>query len=304
VSQTPEADPAAEPVCPRHPDRVAYVRCQRCERPVCPECQRPAAVGVQCVDCVRESAKASRTVRTTFGGAVTDGRPVVTYTLIGICVALWLVQKAWPAFTDHLEFAPYAAQQRPWTFLTAAFLHSPTNYLHIATNMYALYICGQFLEPMLGRARFLGLYLVCALGGSVGFLLLASPTFPPPGETGAWWTATVGASGAVFGLFGALLVLNRKLGVSSAGLIVLIAINAVIGFIPGANIAWQAHLGGLITGIVAATVIVFAPRERRDLVQWGGLAGILVLLLVLSVVKFQTVPAEVSQQAAFILGGG
>ena len=175
---------AGEPVCPRHHDRVAYVRCQRCERPVCPECQRPAAVGIQCVDCVREGARQQRTVKTVFGGTVTDGRPLATYTLIGICVAVWLVQKSVPTFTDKLEFAPYAASHRPWTFLTAAFLHSPTDVLHILSNMYALWICGQYLEPMLGRARFVGLYIVSAIGGSVGYLLLASPVLPTQGEIG------------------------------------------------------------------------------------------------------------------------
>lgn len=289
---TSPAQPDVEPVCPRHPDRVAYVRCQRCERPVCPECQRPAAVGVQCVDCVREAAQGARTVRTPFGGAVTDGRPLVTYTLIGACFVIWLVQRASPAFTDHLEFEPYAAWHRPWTFLTAAFLHSPTDITHILSNMLALYMCGQFLEPMLGRARFLALYLVSAVGGSVGFLLLASPHVSADGfATGDWFTGTVGASGAVFGLFAALVVLNRKLGLSSTGVFVLIAINAYLGFTV-ANIAWQAHLGGLVTGGVAAALLVFAPRERRDLVQWGGLAGVLVLLVVASLVKFSTVPAD------------
>jgi membrane associated rhomboid family serine protease len=301
VSEVPgQPQTQAEPVCPRHPDRVAYVRCQRCERPVCPECQRPAPVGVQCVDCVRESAKTTRTVRTAFGGAVTDGRPLVTYTLIGACVVLWLVQKSVPTFTDHLEFAPYAASHRPWTFLTAAFLHSPTSILHIASNMYALYICGQFLEPLLGRARFLGLYLVSAVGGSVGFLLLASPSLNFDSN---WWTPTVGASGAVFGLFAALVVMNRKLGVSSAGVFVLIAINAFLGFtVP--NIAWQAHLGGLVTGAVAATLLIFAPKERRALVQWAGLAAVLVVLCAVSLVKFGTVPTEVSDQATLLVQRG
>jgi membrane associated rhomboid family serine protease len=295
---------AAEPVCPRHTDRVAYVRCQRCERPVCPECQRPAAVGVQCVDCVRQAAKQTRTVHTVFGGTVTDGRPLATYTLIGICVVVWLIQKSVPSFTYKLEFAPYAASHRPWTFLTAAFLHSPTNYLHIASNMYALWICGQYLEPLLGRARFVGLYLVSALGGSVGYLLLARPQLLVDRSVPAWWTPTVGASGAVFGLFAALVILNRHLGRSSAGVFVVIAINAVIGFLPGADIAWQAHLGGLVTGAVVSAVLVKAPRERRAQVQWAGLIGVLVLLVVLTLVKFQTVPAEVSQQAALYVQQG
>jgi membrane associated rhomboid family serine protease len=304
VSQTPSQPPSqppteAEPVCPRHPDRVSYVRCQRCERPVCPECQRPAAVGIQCIDCVREGAREIRTARTMFGGAVTDGRPLFTYGLIIACVVIWLLQRADPTLTDRLEFAPYAASHRPWTFLTAAFLHSPSNVLHIASNMYALWICGQYLEPLLGRVRFAALYLVSAVGGSVGFYLLAHPELPQQGQQ-AWWTPTVGASGAVFGLFASLIVFNRKMGLATAPIFVLIGINAVLGFaVP--NIAWQAHLGGLVTGAAAAAVLVFAPKERRVVVQWTGLAVLLAVLVVLSVLKAESVPAEVREQAALLL---
>ena len=169
--------------------------------------------------------------------------------------------------------------------------------------MYALYICGQYLEPLLGRVRFVGLYVVSAIGGSVGYLLLADPSLPTNGIANAWFTPTVGASGAVFGLFAALVVLNRKLGVSSAGVFALIGINAVLGFVvPG--IAWQAHLGGLVTGAAAAAVLVFAPKERRHLIQWAGLAGVLVLLVALTLVKFGTVPADVSEQARLFLQQG
>jgi membrane associated rhomboid family serine protease len=303
VSQTP-TDPQAstvEPVCPRHPSRVSYVRCQRCERPVCPECQRPAPVGIQCVDCVREASKQTRQVKTAFGGAVTDGRPLATYTLIALCFVVWLGQQASTTLTDKLEFAPYAASHRPWTFLTAAFLHSPTNVLHIASNMYALWICGQALEPMLGRARYLGLYLVSALGGSVGYLLLASPVLPTQGGSNTWWTGTVGASGAVFGLFAALVVLYRKMGLSTVPIFVLIGINAVLSFTVH-GIAWQAHLGGLVTGAIASAVLILAPKARRSTVQWAGLGGVLVLLVVLTAVKLGTVPADVSQQASVFLG--
>jgi membrane associated rhomboid family serine protease len=269
---------------------------------VCPQCQRPAAVGIQCVDCVRQGAREQRTVRTQFGGAVTDGRPIVTYTLIGICVVVWLVQKSVPSFTEHLEFAPYAATHRPWTFLTAAFLHSPTDYLHILSNMYALWICGQALEPMLGRVRFAALYVISALGGSVGYLLLADPT-PYVSGSPAWWTGTVGASGAVFGLFGALVVLHHKLSLPAAPIYVLIGINAVLGFVVQ-GIAWQAHAGGLVTGLLCSGVLFFATGRRRLQLQWAGLVAVCVLLLVVTVVKEQTVPADVSQQAAFFLGSG
>jgi membrane associated rhomboid family serine protease len=170
----------AEPVCPRHPDRVAYVRCQRCGRPTCPECQRPAAVGIQCVDCVREGQKSMRAPRTQFGAKVaSDGRPVVTMTIIGLCAAIWVLQKASPPFSAALEFWPPAARSEPWRFLTSAFEHSPGQVLHILFNMYALWILGSYLEPMLGRLRFAALYLICAIGGSVGYLWLTSPQLEP-----------------------------------------------------------------------------------------------------------------------------
>jgi len=276
----------AEPVCPRHPDRVSYVRCQRCGRPTCPECQQPAAVGVQCVDCVREGQKSIRAPRTQFGAKVTPGeRPVVTLTIIVICVAVWLVQKASPSFSDALAFWPPAARSQPWRFLTAAFEHDTAAGLplHILFNMYALWVLGQYIEPMLGRVRFAVLYLVSAIGGSVGYLLLTSPQLDPAsGAVG--WSATVGASGAVFGLFGALIVFNRHLGRSSRPLYALLAVNAVIGFVPG--IAWQAHVGGFLTGMALAALITStAPTNRRRL-QMPALVAVLVLLAVVATAKY------------------
>ena len=278
---------AAVPVCPRHLDRVSYVRCQRCGRPTCPQCQRPAAVGVQCVDCVREGQRSVRAPRTQFGAAVRDGRPVVTLTIIGICTAVWLLQQVSPTVTQELSFAPYQGVSEPWRFLTAAFAHAQGQPLHILFNMFALYQIGSYLEPMLGRVRFASLYLISALGGSVGYLLLASPpgTVEDLRQGSAWVIGTVGASGAVFGLFAALLVLNRHLGRSSAGIVVVLAINAVLGFvIPG--IAWQAHLGGAITGaVLAALITVTAPRPRQRL-QLPALAVVALIVIGLAVAKY------------------
>jgi len=279
-----------EPVCPRHPDRVSYVRCQRCGRPTCPECQQPAAVGIQCVDCVREGQKSMRMPRTQFGAKVTPGgRPAVTMTIIGICVAVWLMQRASPTLSAALEFWPPAARTEPWRFLTSAFEHSPGQLLHILFNMYALWVMGSYLEPMLGRLRFAALYLICAIGGSVGYLWLTSPQLDPVAGV-YYWVPVVGASGAVFGLFGALLVLNRHLGRSSGPIIGVIAINAVIGFVvPG--IAWQAHLGGLLTGIALAAVITTtAPQNRRRL-QLPAITAVLVLLAVAAMAKYAIVGA-------------
>jgi membrane associated rhomboid family serine protease len=288
-------DPAAEepteaeaPVCPRHPDRVAYVRCQRCGRPACPECQRPAAVGVQCVDCVQEAKRTAPRVRTVFGGsadsAAVNGRPVVTLTIIGVCVVSWLLQLVTAgAWTHLLWFWPWGGAIEPYRFLTASFLHS-TSPLHILFNMYALWITGQFLEPLLGRLRFGVLCLLSAIGGSVGVLLLAGD----PATSAAWQIPVVGASGMVFGLFGAMLPVMRRLGRSMGQVLVLLAINGAIGFfVP--NISWQAHLGGLVTGALVAAAYAYAPKDHRATVAWVvPLAGI-ALLAGLAVMRYSSV---------------
>ena len=165
-------------MCPRHPDRESYVRCQRCMRPTCPECQRPAAVGIQCVDCVAEGAKTVRQARTVFGGTVTDGRPVATMTIIGICLVVFVGQYVVPGLQGQVSFVPALGQSEPWRFLTSAFAHGGIT--HIAFNMYALWVMGSYLEPMLGRARFVAIYLLSALGGSVMYLLLSTPADRAP----------------------------------------------------------------------------------------------------------------------------
>jgi len=228
--------------------------------------------------------------RTQFGAKVSsDGRPVVTLAIIVIAVAVWLLQQVSSQVTRELAFVPVLGSSEPWRFLTAAFVHAPRQPLHILFNMYALWQIGQYLEPMLGRVRFAILYLVSAFGGSVGYLLLASPPALPLTQAGIdhsnWVVSMVGASGAVFGLFGALLVLNRHLGRSSGPMFGVLAINAVLGFVvPG--IAWQAHLGGVLTGAALAGVItVTAPQVRRRL-QLPALVAVLVLLAVATVAKY------------------
>lgn len=270
-------------MCPRHPDRVSYVRCQRCGRPACPECQRPAAVGVQCVDCVAESSKAARNVRTAFGATVRGGRPVVTLTIIGLCVVSWVLQLATGgAWTQQWAFSPATGQDEPWRFLTAAFLHSTTP-LHILFNMYALWLVGPFLEQAFGRGRFVALYLLSALGGSVGVLLLADPMGL------SWQQGVVGASGAVFGLFGAIIPVLRRLGRNAGQIVALIAINMALPFFVG-GIAWEAHVGGLIVGLAIGAGYAWAPRERQQLVGWALPAVVGVVLVALSVWKYSTVP--------------
>lgn len=292
MSTSPSGDPGAVagiPVCPRHPDRESYVRCQRCERPVCPECQRPAAVGVQCIDCVKEQGRTVRSARTVFGGRVTDRPARVTHGIIALCVGVYLLQVTLGSvFTGQFEYAPYLTIAEPWRMLTAAFLHSPSFVLHILANMYALWIVGPYLERLLGPVRFAALYLLSALGGSVGFFVLADA-----GSAWSWARATVGASGAIFGLFATLLLVNRRLGRDSAGIVGVIVINGVLGFMPNLNIAWQAHLGGLVTGGLVAAVLVYSPHQGRSRWHPLGLASIAVLLLALIMIKIALVPADV-----------
>lgn len=279
ASPPPPPVPAGEaPVCPRHPDRVSYVRCQRCGRPTCAQCQRPAAVGVHCIDCVRAAAASRRSGTTVFGGRVRGGRPVVTFTLIGLSVLSFLLQRTVPGWTDLWWFSPVQGYAQPWRFLTAAFVHSPGSLLHIGFNMYALWILGQFLEPALGRWRFIALYLTSAVGGSVAVLLLVT-------SSSGWLTPVVGASGAVFGLFGALLLALRRLGRDATQIVLVLVINAVLGFvIPG--IAWQAHLGGLLTGLALGGAFAYAPRGSRMTVGVVGVALVAVVLVALAAARY------------------
>jgi membrane associated rhomboid family serine protease len=238
---------------------------------------------------VREQARGVRTPRTVFGGQAraVAAPPRVTQGLIGLCVLVYLVQIIPGSdVTSRFLFAPVVAIDQPYRFLTSAFLHSPGLPLHILFNMYALWLVGPYLEQLLGRARFLALYLLSAIGGSVFFLLLADPF-----NRTQWFGGAVGASGAVFGLFGALVVVNRRLGRESRSIIALIVINAALGFIIP-NVAWQAHLGGLLTGAAVAAVMAYAPRAKsRTLAQVGGVATVAGILVLLVVYKIATVPA-------------
>lgn len=246
------------PTCPRHPGVTTYVRCQRCNRPVCHACQRPAAVGVQCVDCVAAQQKAARPIRTIAGGKARAGTPYVTYGIIGLCVALFVVQMAAPGVWSAMVFVPAIAEAQPWRFLTAAFLHASIP--HILFNMYALYLVGPSLEKALGIWRYVSLYVLSAIGGSVSVLLFASP------DAQSWVTQTVGASGAVFGLFAALALTLRRVGSSETQILVLIGINLAIGFIlPG--ISWEAHVGGLLVGAILGGAYLFAPREKSTMIS-------------------------------------
>jgi membrane associated rhomboid family serine protease len=252
-------------------------------------------VGIQCVDCVREAARATPARRTQFGGLVTTGRTGrVTFVVIGLCVVLFVGELVRPSLVGSFSLVPYAAWDEPWRLLTGSFLHSPSSVFHILFNMFALWQIGPYLEQLLGRVRFVLLYLVAALGGSAGVILLAAA--PPAGTSPSvatavaqgWFTQVIGASGAVFGLFGALLVLNRHLGRTTAGIGVILLINAVIGFVvPG--IAWQAHLGGFVSGVAAAGVLTALNKPALRRYSVPALVGVLVVVGLLILAKYLTV---------------
>lgn len=281
----PAQSPFGQITCYRHPDRPTAVRCTRCGRPVCPECMRSAAVGHQCVDCVQAAAYAVPPVRTAAGGILRQGMPVVTYALIAVNVAVFVLQIASRTLQYKLSLFPVAvAGGQYYRLLTSAFMHY--GIIHILFNMWALYVLGPPLEQHLGRLRFAALYLLSALGGSV-VVYLFSPLN----------AATAGASGAIFGLFGATLVAAKRLNLDVRWLIGLIVINLFITFtVPG--ISWQGHLGGLITGALVAAVYVYAPRGQRTLVQAGFSIGLLAVFVVL--VSWRT--TEIVDMAARVSG--
>lgn len=270
--------PSGPPVCVRHPDRPTGLACTRCGRPACTDCLREAAVGHQCVDCVaaaRGAARRARSLPRSGGPARRAGRPVVVWSLVALNVLLYVLTAAqardplnntgsplWKAWA--LVPADVAAGDW-WRLVTAGFLHIGP--IHIASNMFALWVLGRDLELVLGRARFLGLYLVSLLGGAVAVVL-----FSPADEYVA------GASGAVFGLMGGLLLVLVRLRRPLGQVIALIVLNLVLSeVIP--NISIAGHIGGLVVGALATAVIVYAPPRRRTAVQAGGLAGITVLLV-------------------------
>lgn len=258
----PQQTPPGPPACYRHFDRPAYVGCTRCGRPVCGECMRAAAVGHHCPDCVQAAVVAAPRVRVRSGAT-----PVITYTLIAVNVAVFLLQIFAPESQARLELWPPAvAGGDYYRLVTSAFVHY--GILHILFNMYALYVLGPPLERHLGRPRFGALYALSAMGGSV-VVYLFSPTN----------VSTAGASGAIFGLFGATLVGAKQLNLDMRWLVTLIVLNMAITFtFPG--VSWQGHLGGLVTGVAVGAAYFHTPRA---LAQAGvSLALVAVFLALIS----------------------
>lgn len=297
--------------CYRHPDRETRNTCARCERPICPDCMISAAVGYQCPECVRGVSPASggagggqgggwqrvrqsigagggasraNQPRTMAGGTQAADPRLITKIIIGLNIAVFIAAKIYgDRLVDDLVLfgrattEPFGGQlqgvaEGEWyRLLTSMFLHQ--QFWHIGMNMLGLWFLGPPLESALGRWRFTVVYLLSGLGGGALTYLIAAPVQP-----------SLGASGAIFGLFGAMGVLMRRLQYDMRPILILIGINLVFTFTVG-NIAWQAHIGGLVVGALIALAMVHAPRQRRALVQYGTCAALLVVIVGVCVVR-------------------
>jgi membrane associated rhomboid family serine protease len=261
-------------VCYRHPTRETNVSCSNCGRPICPDCMTSTPVGMRCPDCARERTQVRRV---SFGG-LAAGRAPATYALIAINVVFFIAELATGAsgfevggtVYRHLAlFGPAVDNGDWWRIITGGFLHA--GLFHILLNMVGLYFLGSLLEPGIGTARFLGVYVVSLLAGSFGALLV-TPATP-----------TVGASGAIFGLLSAAFVMARHRGLEqlSAQIGFYIVINLVFTFnVTGISIG--AHVGGLIGGALAALTIAFAERRRSR----ESLAFEVIVLVTLAAISF------------------
>jgi membrane associated rhomboid family serine protease len=241
---------------------------------------RVAAVGHQCVECVESGAATIRPPVTQFGGREQpSGIPVVTIALIAINVLAFVLEMALPGVEKDLALWPPAVADGQWyRLVTSAFMHyGPT---HLLLNMWALFVVGPSLEMLLGRLRYGALYALCGLGGSV-LVYLISPIN----------TATAGASGAIFGLFAATLVVGKRLAYDVRWVVAVIVINMVYTFVvPAVSsqlISWQGHVGGLVTGGVVAAAYVYPPKERRNLVQ--AITTIVTLVVFAALIWWRTV---------------
>lgn len=295
--------PVSAPVCYRHNSRETYVRCTRCDRPICHDCMNEASVGHQCPECVTQGRRTQRPAVTAFGGGALGARGYVTISLIAInCVMLVLsiLSSKHPGTavgggglggllggnTPLLEQLgvygePIARGQfhhlvygvshgEYYRLLTGMFMHY--GLLHLATNMWALWVLGRPLEALFGPVRFLAIYLVCGIGGNVAVYVFAPNSL------------SAGASTAIFGLFAVFFFVLRKLGRSVATLVPLLVINLVITFsVPGISVA--GHVGGLITGALVGVGVTYAPRSRRTQIQAAVIVGALVLLSLATVWK-------------------
>jgi membrane associated rhomboid family serine protease len=278
--QPPQYQQAA-PRCYRHPDRETWVSCTRCERPICPDCLRPAAVGFQCPQCVAEGQATTRQPKTMYGGRVVARTGLVTAVIAALNIVAYIATAVTStAGVNHntqsklfnqltLDPVLVAVDHEYWRLIGSAFMH--IGLLHLVLNMVALGVVGPSLERYLGYWRYLALYVLSALGGSLFVYLFDI-------------RGAAGASGAIFGLFAAVVVVSRNLGLDLRPMLVTIGINFAFSFTPG--ISLYGHLGGFVTGGLTAFALVYAPKgANRTPIQILAMGGILAVIIALVIFR-------------------
>ncbi|MCX2948526.1 rhomboid family intramembrane serine protease [Lentzea sp. NEAU-D7] len=268
------------PVCARHSDRPTRLRCSRCDRPACPDCLRDASVGMQCVDCVNEGARTVRQARTSAGAVVSNGRPVITQVMIALNVLAYVVtvvQSGSPMnnsraglFTATSMIPELTANGEWWRILTSGFMHF--GLLHLALNMAALFVVGPVVEQELGKLRYSAVYFLSLLGGSAAAFYF-----------GTVCQQLAGASGAVFGLMGALLIVFKRQKRDISTIVVVVGINLVSNLFTNASLL--GHLGGFVIGGLLTLAFVKAPAKNRNAYQIGAVAAAALLLGVMFVLR-------------------
>lgn len=301
----PSSEPTNRPtMCSQHNDVAALTFCQRCGEPICGDCMIEAPVGYQCPRCVASGQRRTRSDELPFGGRAHKGTRSTTSVIMGINAVIWVailltggsssllvrllaltpqglclaaqegryyagVDASTCAALPGTTWAPGVADGAVWQVITSGFVH--VDLLHILSNMLILWFIGPNLEQILGRSRFIAMYVLSLIGGSTVVMWLS-------GES----TTSLGASGAIFGLLGALLILSIRTKGDIRGVLMWIGLNLVITVMGLGTISWQAHLGGLAAGLLATVIIVYTPgaRQRRSLTQWILLGAFAALLAV------------------------
>ena len=242
-----------EPVCINHSDQITYVRCSRCEKYICTDCMRPASIGYQCPKCASDSTPVIRGISKSRFIPSPENNQVTKFLGI-LLISIYVAQIVFGdiLISNYALFAPSVSTGQWWRLLTAGFLHG--SILHLLFNVYILGVLGSQLESILGKTKFVLIYFVSLIGGSI-----ASFLFSPFG------TYSIGASGAIFGLMGAMLVVGRKKRLDISQVAVLVVLNVVIGFVLS-GIDWRAHLGGLAAGSLIAWVLLSATwlKEKNQ----------------------------------------
>ncbi len=232
--------------CYRHPNRETGVSCSNCGNPICPDCMTPTPVGMRCPDCARQKTRTA-----TLASMAVE--PYATYVLVAINVLIYFAaSSSGKTYEQLVLWGPFVDQGEWWRLITSGFLHTET--WHIILNGLALFWLGRMIEPALGHARFLAIYFSSLLCGSLGVMIL-SPDTP-----------TLGASGAVYGLLGAAIVMarNRNIDLIQSGLVPILVLNLGLTIVLSSSLSLGGHVGGLIGGLISTFAVEELARRQRN----------------------------------------